>query len=103
MTAQAPVLREHGNSYNIFILVLTLFSLAIMAVLLLPLDDDTRDLLTLYDNVICVIFLGDFAMNLAGSRPKRPTSSASEAGSTSSDPSRASASFSSAPSCALPA
>ena len=71
MTAQAPVLREHGNSYNIFILVLTLFSLAIMAVLLLPLDDDTRQLLTLYDNVICVIFLGDFAMNLAGSRPKR--------------------------------
>ena len=71
MTAQAPVLREHGNSYNIFILVLTLFSLAIMAALLLPLDDDTRELLTLYDNVICVIFLGDFAMNLAGSRPKR--------------------------------
>lgn len=30
MTAQAPVLREHGNSYNIFILVLTIFSLAIM-------------------------------------------------------------------------
>jgi voltage-gated potassium channel len=71
MTAQAPVLREHSNSYNIFILVLTLFSLAIMAVLLLPLDDDTRQLLTLYDNVICVIFLGDFALNLAGSRPKR--------------------------------
>jgi voltage-gated potassium channel len=70
MTAQAPVMREHGNSYNIFILVLTLFSLAIMAVLLLPLDDDTRDLLTLYDNVICIIFLGDFAMNLAGSRPR---------------------------------
>ncbi len=71
MTAQAPVLREHGNSYNIFILVLTLFSLAIMAVLLLPIDDDTRQLLTLYDNVICFIFLGDFAMNLAGSRPRR--------------------------------
>jgi len=71
MTAQAPVLREHGNSYNIFILVLTLFSLAVMVVLLMPLDDDTRQLLTLYDNVICVIFLGDFAMNLAGSRPRR--------------------------------
>jgi voltage-gated potassium channel len=70
MNAQAAVTREHGNSYNIFILVLTLFSLAIMAVLLLPLDDDTRQLLTLYDNVICFIFLGDFAMNLAGSRPK---------------------------------
>jgi voltage-gated potassium channel len=71
MTAQAPVLREHENSYNIFVLVLTLFSLAIMVVLLLPIDNDTRDLLTLYDNVICFIFLGDFAMNLAGSRPKR--------------------------------
>ncbi len=71
MSAQAPVLREHGNSYNIFILVLTLFSLALMVVQLLPLDDDTRQLITLYDNVICFIFLADFAMNLAGSRPKR--------------------------------
>jgi voltage-gated potassium channel len=71
MSAERPVLREHGNSYNIFILVLTIFSLAIMGVLLLPLDQDTRDLLTLYDNVICVIFLGDFFMNLAGSKPRR--------------------------------
>jgi len=71
MTATKPVLREHGSPYNIFILVLTLFSLAIMAVLVLPLDPDTRDLLTLYDNVICVIFLGDFFMNLAGSKPRR--------------------------------
>jgi voltage-gated potassium channel len=71
MTAQAPVLRKHGNPYNIFVLVLTLFSLAIMGVLLLPLDDDTRRLLTIYDNVICIIFLGDFAMNLAASKPKR--------------------------------
>ena len=45
MTAQAPVLREHGNAYNIFILVLTLFSLAVMVLLLLPLDPDTLDLL----------------------------------------------------------
>lgn len=71
MAAQKPVLREHGNAYNIFVLVLTLFSLAIMVVLVLPLDQDTRDLLTVYDNVICLIFLADFAMNLAGSRPKR--------------------------------
>lgn len=71
MAAETPVLRQHGNAYNIFILVLTVFSLAIMAVLVLPLDPDTRDLLTLYDNVICLIFLGDFAMNLAGSKPKR--------------------------------
>ena len=29
-SAPAPVLRKHGNAYNIFILVLTIFSLAIM-------------------------------------------------------------------------
>ena len=34
MTAEAPVLRQHGNSYNIFILVLTIMSLAIMGLLL---------------------------------------------------------------------
>ncbi len=71
MTAQAPILREHGNSYNIFILVLTIFSLAIMVVLLLPLDQDTRDLVNLYDNLICVVFLADFAYNLTGAKPRR--------------------------------
>ncbi len=71
MTAQAPVLREHGNAYNIFILVLTIYSLALMVLLLLPLDPETRALVNLYDNAICVIFLVDFAMNLAASRPKR--------------------------------
>jgi voltage-gated potassium channel len=71
MTAEAPVLRQHGNAYNIFILVLTIFSLAIMVLLLLPLSQAERDLLTLYDNAVCVIFLIDFAMNLAGARPKR--------------------------------
>ena len=71
MTAEAPVLRTHGNAYNIFILVLTIFSLAIMVLLLLPVTPAERDLLTLYDNAVCVIFLIDFAVNLAGARPKR--------------------------------
>jgi len=71
MAVEKPVLREHGIAYNIFTLVLTIFSLAIMGVLLLPLDQDTRDLLTFYDNAICVIFLIDFAVNMAGSKPKR--------------------------------
>ena len=71
MTAQTPVLRTHGNAYNIFILVLTIYSLALMVLLFLPLDPDTRSLVTLYDNAICVIFLIDFAINLAGSQPKR--------------------------------
>ena len=71
MTAKAPVLRRHGNAYNIFILVLTIYSLALMVLLILPLDDDTHHLINLYDNAICVIFLIDFAFNLTGAKPKR--------------------------------
>jgi voltage-gated potassium channel len=71
MTAQVPVLREHGNSYNIFILVLTIFSLAIMVLLFLPITQAEHDLLMMYDNAVCVVFLIDFAMNLFGSKPKR--------------------------------
>jgi voltage-gated potassium channel len=71
MTAGTPVLRQHVNPYNIFILVLTVLSLAVIVVLLLPVSQETRDLLTFYDNLICVIFLGDFVYNLAGARPKR--------------------------------
>ena len=58
MTAAAPVLREHGNAYNIFILVLTIFSLALMVLLVMPwVDPETRQLLNVYDNAACVIFL----------------------------------------------
>jgi voltage-gated potassium channel len=69
--AQAPAFREHGNAYNIFILVLTIFSLVIMVLLLLPVTPAERDLLTLYDNVVCIVFLIDFAMNLAAAKPRR--------------------------------
>ena len=71
MTAQAPVYREHGNAYNIFILVLTVFSLVLMVLLLLPIDPETRVLVNFYDNMICIVFLIDFAINLLGSKPKR--------------------------------
>ncbi|HEY4633256.1 MAG TPA: ion transporter [Candidatus Limnocylindrales bacterium] len=71
MTAEPPVLRKHGNAYNIFILVLTVYSLAMMVLLLLPLDPETRALVNAYDNAICVIFLIDFAGNLLGARPRR--------------------------------
>ena len=69
--AEAPAFREHGNAYNIFILVLTVFSLVIMALLLLPVSEAEHDLLLVYDNAICVIFLVDFAMNIAAAKPKR--------------------------------
>jgi hypothetical protein len=36
---------QHSNAYNIFIPVLTVFSLVVMVVLLLPLDDSTVELL----------------------------------------------------------
>ena len=71
MTTVAPVLRKTGNAYNIFILVLTIFSLVIMVLLLLPVSPAERDLLMLYDNAVCVIFLIDFAMNFLGAKPRR--------------------------------
>ena len=71
MTAQAPVLRHHGNAYSIFILVLTIFSLAVMVLLILPLSPAEHDLLLLYDNAACVIFLIDFAINITGAKPRR--------------------------------
>jgi voltage-gated potassium channel len=71
MTAERPTVREHGNAYNLFVLVLTLFSLVVMVLLLLPLDPESRLLLQVYDNVICLIFLGDFVYSLTGSHPRR--------------------------------
>ena len=71
MSVQPRTSREHGNAYNIFVLVLTLMSLAIMALQILPLSEQTLVLLRVYDNAICVIFLGDFLYNLTGSRPKK--------------------------------
>jgi voltage-gated potassium channel len=62
---------QHSNAYNIFILVLTLQSLLIMLLLLLPLDAATLTTLQAFDNVICVIFLIDFARNFYASKPKR--------------------------------
>jgi voltage-gated potassium channel len=71
VTAEAPVLREHGNAYNIFILVLTIFSLGIMVLLIVPwVDAQTRQLLNVYDNAVAFIFLADFIYNITGAKPK---------------------------------
>jgi len=56
--------RQHSNSYNIFVFVLTIISLIIMVIMFLPLTNETIKLLQVYDNLICVIFLIDFFMNL---------------------------------------
>ena len=71
MSNQPDTAPKKSNAYEMFILVLTILSLVVMVALLLPLNDATIRLLTVYDNMICVVFLGDFAMNLARSSPKR--------------------------------
>jgi voltage-gated potassium channel Kch len=71
MTAQSTTtVRHHGNSYEIFILVLTVMSLAVMVLLLLPLAPAELDTLRVYDNIFCFVFIGDFLYNLAGSHPR---------------------------------
>jgi voltage-gated potassium channel len=63
-------LAPRSNAYEMFIFVLTVLSLAIMVLLLLPLPQPTLQLLGVYDNLICVIFLLDFGMRLATTRPR---------------------------------
>ena len=58
-----------GHAYELFILVLTVVSLVVMVVMMLPLGDATLGLLQFYDNLICVIFLIDFAIRLRASHP----------------------------------
>ena len=70
-TREAPILARHSNAYNIFILVLTILSLAVMVLMILPLSDATHDILTVYDNLICVVFLIDFTVNITRAKPKR--------------------------------
>jgi voltage-gated potassium channel len=60
-----------NNAYEMFIFVLTVLSLVIMVLLLMPLSSATIQLLTIYDNTICVVFLIDFAMRMRGTRPSR--------------------------------
>jgi voltage-gated potassium channel len=72
LSADVTSSRRHGNAYNFFVLILTVVSLLVMALLLAPLNSETIRLLTFYDNLIAVIFLIDFAVNLnqAPSRKK---------------------------------
>ena len=53
-------------------LVLTVMSLAMMVLLLMPwLTQAERDMLLVYDNAVCVVFLIDFGLNLRRAHPKR--------------------------------
>src|SRR5262245_43663733 len=70
MDADRGVQLEESHAYDLFILVLTVLSLFIMVVMLLPLSDSTLNLLQFYDNLICFIFLIDFTIQTRASHPK---------------------------------
>jgi voltage-gated potassium channel len=69
--AEPTTEHQASHAYDLFILVLTVLSLVIMVALLLPLNEPTIQLLRTYDNLICVVFLIDFGLNLSRSHPKR--------------------------------
>jgi voltage-gated potassium channel len=56
--------RKRSNAYPIFILALTVLSLAIMVARWLPLASETLQLLSWYDTFLCLIFLLDFYITL---------------------------------------
>ena len=61
---KADGLASRSQTYDLFILVLTVLSLVLMVVMFLPLNDATIGLPQFYDNLICAIFLIDFAIQL---------------------------------------
>ena len=66
MGSKAGSESHRSNAYDLFILVLTVYSLVIMLLLLLPtLSAATTRVLEVYDLLICVVFLFDFAFRLA--------------------------------------
>jgi voltage-gated potassium channel len=76
MSASAPsavdVRPRFSNAYELFILVLTVLSLLIMIGLVARrVNDATSTLLNAYDNIICLIFIGDFFARLRRAPSKR--------------------------------
>jgi voltage-gated potassium channel len=65
-----PAVSGNGQTYELFILVLTILSLILMVVMFLPFNDATIGLLQFYDNLICVIFLIDFVIQLSRAEQK---------------------------------
>ncbi|HTP10946.1 MAG TPA: ion transporter [Anaerolineae bacterium] len=80
MADQAPTTQHpsritgvlNSNSYIIVVLILTIFSLALMVVqFLLPEGTETWKLVNLYNNLTCIFFLIDFAMRMIAHPRKR--------------------------------
>ena len=80
MAVQEPTQLPHpkisallnNNSYIIVVLILTIFSLAIMGVqFLLPEGTETWQLVNFYNNLSCIFFLFDFALHWIAEPVKR--------------------------------
>jgi voltage-gated potassium channel len=67
---QSAPTRPFSHAYELFILVLTVMSLVVMVVMILPVGDATLGMLQFYDNLMCVIFLIDFALRISRSHPR---------------------------------
>lgn len=67
---EQPASRPFSHAYELFILVLTVMSLVVMVVIMMPVSDATLKLLQIYDNGMCVIFLIDFALRLSRAHPR---------------------------------
>jgi voltage-gated potassium channel len=61
-TDRQDVLHRHGTSYNLFMLVLTLFSLVVAIGIIIPTVNS--DALWWVDFLICMVFVVDFAVSL---------------------------------------
>jgi voltage-gated potassium channel len=72
MEASSTSADRQSNAYELFILVLTVYSLVVMAALLLPtLSTPTVHLLSVYDNLFCFVFLFDFGLRMKRAPSKR--------------------------------
>ena len=64
---------KHSNSYNIFMLVLTVMSLGVMVWMILPwITEETARTLLFYNNIICIIFLIDFGISWRAAEKRNP-------------------------------
>jgi voltage-gated potassium channel len=64
LAGSRPKKTGFSNAYEMFVFVLTLLSLVIMVLLIAPFSEATHQLLSIYDNLICIVFLFDFFMRL---------------------------------------
>jgi len=65
-----PRKRELSNAYELFILVLTILSLAGWIAAASPVSAATRTMLEVYDTLICIVLLFDFGLRLRRARSR---------------------------------